>query len=1000
MSSCDAPPFSRLFVMAPKEATVDQLKDAFSNYGIVENIHQIKDKNGLCYIKFSKASSAALAMENLNGKKICGYDWPLKCLISNTKREGNIRLPNEESKVNRLFVRIAKEWNEDDLRKEFNRFGDIEQVKVVRAVPNGSSKGYGYVKYVKSSDACLALEECDPKFKAVIATLPPNQRNQNICEKSTKKRSLHTPSVSSTNSITSNPSVHKMSKPIADYNAPFKLITNEGRYYKNSITSSNYRNYPIYVPPEITHEQLMYHVSSPSTMMPQNSTFLPSNHQPTQNINYHYPSYDNYQPFQPVNYPPHRSNRPIIIPTTVTMPPPPPPPSHHQPEVEVINSTEIPNDYIQPNSNGSLNFDPFASGEWCNEVTDNLYWNINSPKVDIETFNDSFISNAKIPRHNDDNSIIEDIDTISSSDYSSMMSDFVLQPDSLLLICTSSHTLNTSHITSLFDIVGGLVDVKQMNELSLTNEYTNDNYSNLRAIFLLHFHTDKHVKLALNKLHGFQYPINDIVTLYRYTRNTLNHLLKLNEKIKSKLSIPNSTTIISSFTPTTTITTITATTTNPKSLLDQLSDEITSYNLSVGDDDRISNLILQLKNSIKFLTTSSSVSPTLSKKELVDCQSVESQYNLCKKTRYNDFEPISNSLDNLTPIIRDDALPIIDNKMKFGGTQSKSCKDSLAAYSTALTSNFSCSLPFISFTKPNFPTINSTNRQKCSMNCLFDELTISSWQKEKINLNFLSDEFIDRLPNDFYLLHSQCLQKYLELSKMLEETSESHLLLLFSSKDSSSFSSLLLSLLYFWLNERITHPLISFETMRRFASKSFVWIPVNLENLKNKHFRHHLQTNSIQIEDEISSVHYHLQLYIFGIISPSKRHLSISDSLIITPNTIKLNDRFHWIHTNLQPEKHSIDLFRLLFHHQFITHQTIVKDDCGMMSMKVKYSSDNHLMNKKNSNSFNNNLNLLFKRQSLSQPTTTKTTTVETTITTSMSLVNELTDFSTKRKRL
>ena len=71
----DTPPFSRVFVVCSKTHKEEDLRAAFMQYGNLEDVWMVKDRmtkenKGICYIKFDKASSAALAIEALDGKTI------------------------------------------------------------------------------------------------------------------------------------------------------------------------------------------------------------------------------------------------------------------------------------------------------------------------------------------------------------------------------------------------------------------------------------------------------------------------------------------------------------------------------------------------------------------------------------------------------------------------------------------------------------------------------------------------------------------------------------------------------------------------------------------------------------------------------------------------------------------------------------------------------------------------------------------------------------------
>ena len=85
-SKYDDPPNSRLFIVCGKSITEEDFKESFEPYGIIEEIWVLKDKvtnepKGVTYIKFSKTSEAALAMEEMNGRCIGSHPRPLKVSV-------------------------------------------------------------------------------------------------------------------------------------------------------------------------------------------------------------------------------------------------------------------------------------------------------------------------------------------------------------------------------------------------------------------------------------------------------------------------------------------------------------------------------------------------------------------------------------------------------------------------------------------------------------------------------------------------------------------------------------------------------------------------------------------------------------------------------------------------------------------------------------------------------------------------------------------------------
>lgn len=63
----------------------------------------------------------------------------------------------------RLFAVTSRSITEDELRESFSVFGDIQGVWVVKDKQTKESKGICYVKFAKSSQACLAMEEMHGK---------------------------------------------------------------------------------------------------------------------------------------------------------------------------------------------------------------------------------------------------------------------------------------------------------------------------------------------------------------------------------------------------------------------------------------------------------------------------------------------------------------------------------------------------------------------------------------------------------------------------------------------------------------------------------------------------------------------------------------------------------------------------------------------------------------------------------------------------------------------
>ncbi|XP_066591507.1 RNA-binding protein 45 isoform X2 [Prorops nasuta] len=173
-SKNDDPPNSRLFVICHKSLEEDDLRKAFEKFGKIEDIWVVKDRNtgenkGVTYIKFSKTSEAAFALEEMNGKMLGNVGRPIKVMIASNRDQGSVRETNEEERWVRLFCVLPKSMTDSELQQEFSKFGAIEYATVVKDRNTSESKGFGYVKFRKVSSAARAFEECDRKYKAVFA---------------------------------------------------------------------------------------------------------------------------------------------------------------------------------------------------------------------------------------------------------------------------------------------------------------------------------------------------------------------------------------------------------------------------------------------------------------------------------------------------------------------------------------------------------------------------------------------------------------------------------------------------------------------------------------------------------------------------------------------------------------------------------------------------------------------------------------------------------------
>lgn len=69
----------------------------------------------------------------------------------------------------RLFVLVPRDMAEEELRAEFEKFGDVEHVSLVKDKVTKERRGFAYIRFAKFSHAAEAYEECNAKYKAVFA---------------------------------------------------------------------------------------------------------------------------------------------------------------------------------------------------------------------------------------------------------------------------------------------------------------------------------------------------------------------------------------------------------------------------------------------------------------------------------------------------------------------------------------------------------------------------------------------------------------------------------------------------------------------------------------------------------------------------------------------------------------------------------------------------------------------------------------------------------------
>lgn len=235
----DPTTMTRLFVICPKDYTDDDLRSKFENFGDLEYVqivrdHQTRENKGYGYVKFSKASTASLALENCDKSLKAVWAEPKSAKAARfssvaapsvaqayapqnpfldqagifstaipqaqpslhqpmdffpTQTGTNPAASVAESMTSshtptRLFVIVSVSLNQDQVARLFDIIPGMQMCDVKRNHKTGESKGFAYITYNSVGSAIYAKEklngfEYPPGSKLVIkyAEDPPSNRN-------------------------------------------------------------------------------------------------------------------------------------------------------------------------------------------------------------------------------------------------------------------------------------------------------------------------------------------------------------------------------------------------------------------------------------------------------------------------------------------------------------------------------------------------------------------------------------------------------------------------------------------------------------------------------------------------------------------------------------------------------------------------------------------------------------------------------------------------------
>jgi len=161
------PESPRLFIgQVPKSMEADDLRKVFEGFGKILDISILKDKatgvhKGCAFLTYLQRASADAAIETLHNRHtLPNAKSSIQVKYSNEKR-------NEVQDVNewKLFVgMLPKTAAESDLENIFSRFGEIEELRILRGA-DGESKGCAFIKFKSRQMALSAISEINGKYE-------------------------------------------------------------------------------------------------------------------------------------------------------------------------------------------------------------------------------------------------------------------------------------------------------------------------------------------------------------------------------------------------------------------------------------------------------------------------------------------------------------------------------------------------------------------------------------------------------------------------------------------------------------------------------------------------------------------------------------------------------------------------------------------------------------------------------------------------------------------
>ncbi|KAH7296902.1 hypothetical protein KP509_26G044100 [Ceratopteris richardii] len=164
--------FNNVYVKSFSDATTDaDLYRIFGDFGSITSAVVMRDTNGnskgFGFVNFENADDAVRAVENLNGKFIDGKEWYVGRAQKKSERQLELRerfelnhrdRTEKQKNVNVYVKNLDANVDERVLKDFFSSIGHVVSTKIIR-LPDGQSKGIGFVQYSSPDDARKAISE-------------------------------------------------------------------------------------------------------------------------------------------------------------------------------------------------------------------------------------------------------------------------------------------------------------------------------------------------------------------------------------------------------------------------------------------------------------------------------------------------------------------------------------------------------------------------------------------------------------------------------------------------------------------------------------------------------------------------------------------------------------------------------------------------------------------------------------------------------------------------